>query len=51
MITLKAGNTCWNVSETITQAAGQLSLVPSVGWKLTNGQSAVMLSGWGAFVK
>jgi len=26
---------------------GQLSLLPSVGWEMSTGQSAAMLCGWG----
>jgi len=31
----------------VTSHSGQLSLLPSVGWKMSTGQSAVMLCGWG----
>jgi len=30
-----------------TSHTGQLNLLPSVGWKMTTGQSAVMRCGWG----
>jgi len=31
----------------VTSHSGQLSLLPSVGRKMSTGQSAVMLCGWG----
>ena len=31
----------------MTSYSGQLSLLPSVGWKLSTGQSVVMLCGYG----
>ena len=31
----------------MTSHSGQLSLLPSVGWKMNTGQSAVALCGWG----
>jgi len=31
----------------ITSHSGQLSLLPSAGWKMSTSQSAVMLCGWG----
>jgi len=31
----------------VTSHSGQLSLLPSVGWKMSTDQSAVMLYGWG----
>jgi len=30
----------------VTSHLGQLRLVPSVGWKMSTGRSAVMLCGW-----
>jgi len=31
----------------VTSRSGQLSLLPSAGWKMSTGQSAAMLCGWG----
>jgi len=33
----------------VTSHSGQLSLLPSVGRKMTTGQSAVTLGGWGVW--
>jgi len=40
---LRAGKPPWFV----TSHSGQLSLLPSVGWKMSSSQSVVTLCGWG----
>ena len=34
----------------VTSHSGQLSLLPSAGWKMSTGQNAVMLCSWGVKV-